>query len=96
MQMELLTEIRNLNSKLSGVKSGSQSNQPMCLAYDVIKPIYAGMQFAIRKQQNYIQRLLEDYDFYSKVPSFRLLVISLPKLFNPRAELFPSRIVELI
>ena len=59
--MELATGIRDLNSKLSGVKSGSQSNQPMRLAYDVIKPIYDGMQLAIRKQQNYIQRLLENY-----------------------------------
>jgi hypothetical protein len=61
IQMDLATEIRNLNSKLSGVESGSQSTQAKRLAYDVIKPIYAGTQLAIRIQQNFIQKMMEDY-----------------------------------
>ena len=59
--MELLTEIRNLNSKLSGGESGSQSKKAIRLALDAIKPIYAGTQFAIQNQQNYIQKMMEDY-----------------------------------
>lgn len=60
--MELATEIRDLNSKLSGrVKSGSQPNQTMRLAHDIIKPIYAAMEGALLKQHNQTQRILEDY-----------------------------------
>jgi hypothetical protein len=61
IQMELVTEIRNLNSKLSGVESDSQSKKALRLAFDAIKPIYAGTQLAIQNQQNYIRKMMEDY-----------------------------------
>ena len=59
--MDIATEVRNLNSKPSEVKSGSQSNQLMRLAYDIIKPIYDVMENALQKQHNQIQRLWQDY-----------------------------------
>ena len=59
--MELATEIRDLNSNLSGVKSDSQPNQTMRLAHDIIKPIYAAMEAALLKQHNQTQRLVQDY-----------------------------------
>ena len=81
IQMELLTEIRNLNSKLSGGESGSQSKKAIRLALDAIKPIYAGTQVCHSKSAKLYSKNDGGLPSCSKVSNFGLLVLSLPTLF---------------